>query len=217
MHTHKIKILIVEDYPLYRDGLSGTLMETNMVSEIAEAENGKVAINLMHQKHFDLVFLDIRMKVMNGYKTAKYITEHFPKVKIIALSMFDDVDAMNSMLKNGCHGYLTKNTDGDELIAAMKEVMSGGTYIDPELSNAYEREQDELKKIPTLESFNLTEREKNIIVLIASGNKNVSIAKKLILGFKTVITNRSGIYKKTDTKNTADITRFAIRYHLVEP
>lgn len=209
----KIKVIIADDHSLIRTGLVQTLKPNQRVVKISEAINGKEVINYLCNEFYDLIFLDIRMKVMDGYATARHVTQKFPSVKMIALSVNDDAESVHKMINAGCSGYLTKDTDGYELNAVINAVMNGEIYIDPELNKDYEAYKNQ---IPPIESFMLTPREIDIIKLIALGKENLTIKDALILGFNNLTKIRKRIYEKIGADNIADVTRFAIRYKLID-
>ena len=187
-------ILVVDDHPLIRSGLSSFIKAMNLSKEVYEAMNGKEALELLQQKAVQVVMLDVRMPVMDGYQTAKQIISKYPMTSIIMLSTYDNKFVLNAFLKLGVDGFITKNDTAID--TAIRSVMNGEIYISPELRgfDSSEYELPELKP-----------REAELMELLAKGNTTVEISGILGITPSTVETYRKDILKKFQVHNTVEL------------
>ncbi|MGL5805110.1 MAG: response regulator transcription factor [Xenococcaceae cyanobacterium] len=211
-----IKIILVEDQEIIRRGLK-TLLETNEdLQVVGEANNGKVAIDLvdrLHQKSLppDVVLMDIRMPVMDGVEATKAICQKYPQTKILVLTTFDDTKYVAKALSFGAKGYLLKDTPTEELAQAIHSIHQGYTQFGPgiverAIAEKLANEVDESKQPPPGLS-ELTPREKEVLKMIATGASNREIAKELFLSEGTVRNHISNILGRL---NVRDRTQAAI-------
>ena len=205
-----IKILLVEDHDILRDGLKSILEEESDFFGVLEAKNGSEAIEVLLKERVDVVIMDINMPVMNGLETTKYICQNFKDVSVIALSMLNHDTYLYKMLEAGAKGYLLKSTNKEELLYAIKKVETGGTYICSEMTLSI------LDK-PIREGFDignnavhLSKTEREVLKEIADGLTNEEIATKLFKSRRTIETHRANLVLKTHSKNTAALIKFAI-------
>jgi len=203
----KIKILIVDDHQMFIDGLAGTIEDEKSFKIVGCANDGKEAIRKIRLLEPDLVILDINMPELDGYKTTKYIVEHFKNVKILVLSMYDDLSSIKKMLDEGANGYLFKNTPKKELITAIKQTMTDGSYVNSQTLKLLLRQSN---KSQGNKRDILTAREIDILKLIAKGYQNSEIAEKLFISIFTVKSHRKNILSKLELRNTAGLVRYAI-------
>jgi DNA-binding NarL/FixJ family response regulator len=208
------KVMIVDDHALFRNGLKLLLNSFPEFKVIAEAANGIEFLNSIDILPVDLVLLDIDMPEMDGIEAAQKALKKYPELKIITLSMFGDEDYYYKMVEAGVCGFLLKDSDIDEVYAAMCSVVEGRNYFSQELL------QNLLKNIKnpeesTADMLDLSAREIEIISLICQGLSNVEIGDKLFLSKRTVEKHRANILEKTNTKNTASLVMFAIKNKIV--
>jgi DNA-binding NarL/FixJ family response regulator len=179
---------------------------------IAEAEEGRTAVHLTHELVPDVVIMDVSMPDLNGMEAARQIVGQFPKVKIIALSMHSDSMFVTEMLRCGASGYLLKDCAFEELERAIRTVMANKTYLSPSISGVVVN--DYLHRLPKADSSDsqvLSDREREVLQLLAEGKSTKQIALKLHISAKTVETHRRQIMNKLDIYTVAELTKYAIR------
>jgi DNA-binding NarL/FixJ family response regulator len=209
----KIKILIVDDHQIMIDGLMALLANDKQMQVVGVALNGVRALEIIKEQEIDVVLSDISMPVMDGLALTKAIKNFNENVKVIALSMFCDNENITQMIEAGVSGYLLKNTGNKELTAAIQKVADGGIYYSEEVSNVVIKNfSDHTQKKAVMEKINLTEREKQIIHLIAKEYNNAKIADELFISERTVETHRKNIYRKTNTNSIVGLIKFAYEH-----
>ena len=207
-------ILLVDDHTLFRNGLK-MLLDTLAGYEVTgEASNGREFLELITKYDYDIVFLDIEMPETNGIEAARRAIELKPDLKIITLSMYGDEEYYDQMVDAGAKGFLLKNTNLQEVKAAIDTVMIGGNYFSQELMQNLLRNYKSIKetKEPNAE---LSEREIEILLLICSGLSNQEIGDQLFISKRTVEKHRANILSKTNCKNTAGLVMYAIKNQLI--
>ena len=190
------------------------MAEIPTVDSVAEAENGKQAIEMVREFHPDIVVMDITMPDMSGIAATTRIRELFEDTKVLALSMHPAGNIVEEMLKAGAAGYLTKNCAAGELVAAIRIVGKGELYLSPEISsetmegylNLESKGSQDSRKIRTLSS-----REREVLQLVAEGKPTKVIASDLCISEKTVGAHRQNIMNKLGLRSVAELTKFAIR------
>jgi len=209
-----IKILIADDHPIVRQGFKQVLSDTADLVVADEAGNGREVLSLAAKKDYDVILLDISMPGKNGLEVLKELKLTNPKIPVLILSIYPEEQYAIRALKAGAAGYLTKASAPDELISAIRKVSRGGKYISASLAEKLAYELDgEAEKAP---HETLSDREYQILLMIASGKTVSSIAEEMCLSVKTVSTYRSRILDKMKLKNNAELTTYAIRNKLVD-
>ncbi|MCX6230664.1 MAG: response regulator transcription factor [Bacteroidetes bacterium] len=211
----KIKIIIVDDHEIFRSGLKLLFSRIKDTKVIAEASNGREFLDLLELYTPDIVFMDIEMPFMNGIEATKIAVEMHPGIKIIALTMFNDEEYLESMLDSGVKGFLLKNINKETLDKAIHAIMNGKTYYSEEIFEYFTRrivpeeknKNDELK---------LTNREIEILKLSMEGLNNKEIGDKLFISERTVVGHKSNLLSKTGCKSTIHLLAYAIKNKLVE-
>lgn len=211
-----MKILLVDDHTLFRNGLK-MLLDTLPGYEVTgEASNGKEFLEMIRKSQYDIVFLDIEMPEINGIDAAKRAIEFNHDLKIITLSMYGDEEYYDQMIDAGAKGFLLKNTNLQEVKTAIDTVMNGGNYFSQELMQSLLRNYKVTKEQKSPES-ELSEREIEILLLISEGLSNQEIGDRLFISKRTVEKHRANILDKTKCKNTAGLVMYAIKNQLIEP
>ncbi len=214
-----IKILIVDDHEVVRDGLKNILLSLNNVAIVGEAANGEDSISMYDSLKPDLVIMDISMPGMNGIEATRIIKENDPNAKILILTMHDNQEYLNQIIRSGAKGFVLKNTDKEELLDAVKTVSNGENFFSKDISKLiienYIRSAKETDKTEGYKEVPLTKREIEILKYIAEGNSNQEIANKLYISYNTVDTHRKNIMHKLSIKNTAGLVRYAIEKGLI--
>lgn len=204
-----MKIFIVDDHNLFREGLKFLLSGQPGISEIYEAEDGEVFIQKLHELKPDIALVDIELPKMNGIEATIKAMQLHPGLKIIALTMYTDESYYLSMIEAGAKGFLLKNSNFQEVILAINEVQAGRNYFSQEiLQSILKRLKTKKRESPEME---LTEREVEILYQICRGLSNPEIAELLNISKRTVDKHRENLLLKTQSKNTANLVVYAIR------
>ena len=207
-----IRILLADDHKITREGLRSLLDNQQDMEVVAEAEDGRTAVSLVREVVPSVVIMDVSMPDLNGVEAARQIIAQFPDVKIIGLSMHSDTLFVTEMLKSGASGYLLKDCAFDELALAIRTVVTGKTYLSPSISGVVVDDYlHRLSKADFSDSEVLTDREREVLQLLAEGKSTKQIALKLHISVKTVETHRRQIMNKLDIHTIAELTKYAIR------
>jgi DNA-binding NarL/FixJ family response regulator len=208
---NNIKIILVDDHKILRDGLRSIIEEKSHMSVISEASNGRDAIKLCSKLIPDVVIIDVSMPDLNGIEATKQILKRNPDIKVIALSMYSSKQFIQEMFTVGAYGYLLKDGDSDELILAITSVMQNKKYLSNSINQEY---LTTLKRGDNIVANDLSDREKEVLQLIAEGKSSKEIGTILFLSSKTVDVHRSNIMKKVDLYTVSELTKFAIKQGL---
>jgi len=208
-------ILLVDDHPIFREGLRSLIERSELGSVVGEAGNGAEALRLAGELRPDLVIMDLTMPVMNGIDATRDITRKYPGTRVLVLSMESDRFFVVEVLKAGATGYLLKDTAFAELSDAISTVAGGETYLPRKISTLLVK--DFLQCIPenmTLVYQNLTPREREVLQLVADGKSIKEIAHQLGVSHKTVENQRQAIMQKLQLFSIAELTKYAVRHGL---
>ncbi|MCF8230441.1 MAG: response regulator transcription factor [Bacteroidales bacterium] len=208
--------MIVDDHEIFRNGLKMVLGKLKYVNIIAEASNGKEFLEILPDHDPDIILMDIEMPVMNGIEATEEAMKRNPDLKIIALTMFNDDEYIQSMIDAGVKGFLIKNIKKDILDRALQEVYKGGNYYSQELMQFFTRRLTTGEEKSPEEELNITKREKEILQLMAEGMNNKEIADNLFVSERTIIGHKSNLLAKSGCKNTIGLLAYAIKNKLVE-
>lgn len=208
--SKKIRILLVDDHAVIREGLKTMLWEDSSFEIIAEASNGQDALNMVGRLLPDVVLMDISMPVMNGLLATKAIKKLYPEVKIAVLTHHDSEEYLCRVLEAGASGYIVKSADTEEIIKAVKIINEGQAYISPVMVQFLIQRtvKDELFKITSKNI--LSPREVEVLKLIADSYTNKEIGEKLFISIKTVQTHRANIMEKLGFTNRTELIKYAI-------
>lgn len=209
-----MRILIVDDHVVVRQGIKQIIKDMDRPIEVGEAGNGSEAIRMLREGDWDMVLLDINLPGKNGIEVLKNIKAEWKRLPVLMLTMYSEDQYAMRAIKNGASGYMTKETASDELMNAINRVMNGGRYISSEVAEKLVFDQgDSENELPHTE---LSDREYEVLRLIASGHTVSEIADLLMLSVKTISTYRSRILEKMKMKHNAELTHYAIKHSLVE-
>lgn len=204
-------LLLVDDHSMFRQGVKA-LLEREGYKVVGEASNGYEAVRKVRQLNPGLVIMDIGMTILNGIDATREIIKRSPDTQVILLTMFEDDVYVLESLKAGIRGYVLKTQATTDLINAIDEVLSGAIYLSPGISETIIKAYM-TKKNPQTDL--LTDRERQVLQLIAEGNTSKNIASMLGLSIKTAESHRSRIMQKLDIHETAGLVRYAIRRRLI--
>ena len=212
----KISVMIVDDHVIFRSGLKTIINKTKNAKVIAEASDGKEFLEVLETIAPDVVLMDIEMPIMNGIEATKIAIERHPDLKIIALTMFNNEEYLESMLDVGAKGFLLKNINKDDLERAMQTVIKGNNYYSEELWNYFTKKVVHEDKPQILNDLALTKREVEILQLLFEGCSNKEIADKLFISERTVIGHKSNLLSKTNCKSTVQLLAYVIKNKLID-
>ncbi len=207
-----LRILVADDHEVVRKGLVKVLAESLQPVEIHEAGNGLEAVSKVRKGEYDLVVLDLKMPGKSGLDALKEIKQHQPKLPAIILSMHPEEQFAIRAMRAGASGYLTKECAGDELVLAIRKALRGEKYISGSLAQILAEGLDIDQEKPPHET--LSDREYQVMLMIASGKPVGAIAKELCLSVKTISSYRANILLKTRMKNNSEITHYVIQNKL---
>jgi DNA-binding NarL/FixJ family response regulator len=212
-----IKLGIVDDHKIFRNGLKATLEDCGDFELVLEASNGKELIGLLTDKTPDVILMDIKMPEMDGIQTATHVHQHFKDIRILALSMFNEDKYIVDMMKAGASGYLLKNAEPEEIIEAVSTVYNKGFYFNEHLSITLIKQlvgNDQADNIPNNRT-DLNEREIEVLKLVCQECSNQEIADKIFLSVRTVEGYRARLFEKTGSKNLVGLVIYAIKRGII--
>lgn len=211
----KLKILLVDDHKLFREGLALLLRNITSVNNIYEAGNGKEFLDFLAKGLIpDIVFLDIDMPELNGIEATRKATQLYPDLKIIGLSMYSEEDFYTNMIEAGAKGFILKNSGIQDVDAAIQQVIHGKNYFSQEILDGLLQNLN--RKSRKVQHTELTEREEEVLFLICKGLSNQKIADKLHLSKRTIDKHRENILLKTGSNNTVGLVIYAVKNGIVE-
>jgi two-component system invasion response regulator UvrY len=208
-----IRILIADDHTLVRKGLKQILLDSKEFERVDESRDGKETINRVSEKKYDLVLLDISLPGRSGIDVLKQIKALKPGLPVLILSMHPEEQYAVRSLRAGAAGYLTKESAPDELIDAIRKIAKGGKYITPSLAEQLAGEIG--RNVRKSLHQTLSDREYQVMCMIASGKTVKQVASDLNLSVKTISTHRAHILKKMHMENNAQLTYYAVKHGLV--
>ncbi|MBB6461478.1 response regulator [Flammeovirga kamogawensis] len=215
----QIKLFLVDDHKMIREGLKNFLLEDDLFKIVGEAANGKECLALLEQNHeIDILLTDMNMPEMDGLELVQIVKEKYPSIKIMALTMLGESQHIKKMLAEGAMGYLLKNCSEAELINGIKMVNAGGTYYSPEVTNAI---INNIRKVKPQKSnvaleVALSERETEVLHLILKERTNKEIAEELFISLRTVDAHKRNLLDKTGSKNLAGLILYALDKELFD-
>jgi DNA-binding NarL/FixJ family response regulator len=209
-----MRILLADDHQIVLEGLRSLLQQNEEMEVVAEAKDGRSAVQLARELQPDVVVMDVGMPGLNGIEATRQITSREPDAKVVALSMHSDRRFMGEMLKAGAKGYLLKDGAFEELATAIRSVMSNKVYLSPRIADVVV--DDYVRRTPSQGSdtsafAKLTPREREVLQLMAEGRATKEIAMDLKVSIKTVETHRRQIMEKLNIHSVAELTKYAIR------
>ncbi|HEY3916036.1 MAG TPA: response regulator transcription factor [Verrucomicrobiae bacterium] len=208
-----MKILLADDHAVVRHGLKQILTDEFKRATFGEARNAQEALDLVWKQDWDVVVLDITMPGRSGLDALREIKKSKPRLPVLVLSMHPENQFAMRVLKTGASGYMTKESAPDELVGAVKKVLAGGRYVSAALGETLAASLSTNQRAP---QEKLSDREFQVLRLIASGKMATEIAKELSLSVKTISTYRTRILEKMGMKNNAELMHYAIQHRLVE-
>lgn len=208
-----VKIMLVDDHDLVRTGLRRLLEDNAAYSIVAEAANGEDSISLTKEHQPDVVLMDLKMPGMGGLEATRKLKHLHPEVRIIIVTMIDDIMFPQRLLRAGASGYLTKGAKIDEITKAIREVMANRRYISPDLAQRMATVELDDGRSPF---EGLSERELQVLMLLMDGQRVSDISDELCLSPKTISTYRYRLYDKLSVKNDIELTCLALEHGIIQ-
>lgn len=225
--TKKIKLMIVDDHPFFRQGVCLYFEPLDDIEVISQAESGQNALNLLSENNIDLILMDLQMSGMDGIETTKKIIENHPDIKVLVLTSFNNWDKVYQALTSGASGYILKDAQPEELIAAIRAVAAGGNYFGSQITGELMQRLTNTNKKESNNDGNkndyqdpeliepLTKREIDVLKLIGQGLSNRDIADELVLSEKTIKTHATNIYSKLQVNSRTQAAVYAMKHGIV--
>ncbi|RLD63087.1 MAG: hypothetical protein DRI84_10110 [Bacteroidetes bacterium] len=218
-----IRTFIIDDHQLFIDGLKALLGFVDNIEVVGEALNGEEGVKKLKKQDVDVLITDYSMDGMSGYDVVKYVREHFPNIRILTLSMHDDIQFIDQMTNAGSLGYILKNTGRRELVEAIESVSKGETYysirVKEAILNKYSKKVNTaqgVEKSFSGEEVFFTRREKQVLKLMVSGLTSKDIADALCMSFHTVNTHQKNINSKIDTSSDLTVVQYVKVHHIFD-
>ena len=213
-----IRVLVVDDHKIMREGLRSLLEKQPDIEVVAEAESAREALRLVQELTPDIVIIDVVMPSLNGIEATRRILSKVPTVKVIALSMYADKRFVMEMLRAGASGYLLKDCAFEELDEAIRAVIQDRTYITPRIVDIIVKDYfSQVEKPNSSAVAALTSRQYEVLQLLAEGKTTREIAQQMSLSVKTIESHRQQIINKLNIHSIAGLTKYAIREGLISP
>lgn len=212
----KIRLLLVDDHPVVRKGIESSLARHRHLEVVGEAADGREALNRAKELVPDIVLLDLGMPNMDGITVTEILRKELPQTKVLVLSMHHSKDMLQRLIQAGIRGYLLKDATPEEIVRAIETVYAGEAYFSPEVARmALNQYVASGGSVPPSPASKLTDREREVLALIAEGLTNKEVACKLNLSVRTVETHRERVMRKLEIRNAAGLTKFAIAHGIV--
>jgi DNA-binding NarL/FixJ family response regulator len=211
MSDRRIKVILVDDHHIVLDGLESLLQQEPEFQVLASLHSGEEVLETLKTQQPNILLTDFTLPGISGIDFVRQVKKLYPQIKIIVLSMHDEGHIIKSVLKEGVEGYLLKNIQHSELKSAIRHVAQGLPYVSPEVTRLLMDEMNRPKDEPEL----LTDRELDVLRLIAKEFSNKEIADKLFISERTVETHRKNIFRKTKTSSLVGLIKFAYEHKMV--
>lgn len=213
--TTPLRMMIVDDHQMFIDGVKSLLRKEESLEIIAEANSGHEALQKLEQNEVDFVITDINMPGMSGTELAAKIKQQYPEIKVLVLSMFNEIEIINEILRSEAEGYILKNTGKEELLEAINHIRDDGTFYSNDVVKLMMASTKQTQQRTENQQL-LTNREMEILKLVCEEYSTANIAETLFISPRTVETHRKNIMHKTGCKTLVGLIKFAIANQLVE-
>jgi len=211
-----IKVLLVDDHKIVRDGIKLMLKSQAGIDVVAETDDGQKVTELLEHTPVDVIVMDINMPEMNGIQAAKMVKKEYPDIKILALTMSSDDTHIRQMVQAGASGYIMKSAGRDELNEAIQDVMGGKHYFSDQATQSIMMDLVKNKgKSSAPDPVHITDRELEVLQMIVKEHTNQEIAEKLYISPRTVDAHRRNLLQKTGARNTAGLVKYAFQNNLI--
>jgi DNA-binding NarL/FixJ family response regulator len=214
---NKMKVLVVDDHPIVREGICALLAVVGDIEVVAEAANGSEAIDMVRELQPDVVLMDIAMPIMGGLEATRRICREFPKIKVLILTQYDDKEYVLPVIEAGASGFVSKAAASSELIAGIRSVYRGDSYLSPPAAKLLvEGYRYKIGSRVSKDPYDqLTDRERDVLKLMAEGHTNQDIADILVISRKTVEGHKTNLMAKLDIHNRTELVKYALRKGII--
>lgn len=213
----KIRVLVVDDHTIVRDGICALLALSGDIEVVGEATNGNEALKMVDQLHPDVVLMDIAMPIMGGLEATRRISKEFPKTRVLVITQHDDKEYVFPVLESGASGLISKAGASSELASGIRSVYRGDSFLSPSVAKLLvENFQSTAGERSKQDPYNsLTGREREILKLLAEGYSNQEIAEMLVITPKTVEGHKTNLMSKLGIHNRVDLVKYALRKGII--
>ena len=213
-----VKVAIADDHKIFRKGVILSLRQFNNIKFVQEAENGQELINGLGESNPDVILMDLKMPVKDGIESTKYINKHFPSIRIIILTMYEDERFVGHLMDSGANGYLLKSTDPAEIKKAISDVMRTGFYLNNFVNRILIKKNYSKQKFnPTLNSeVVISEREKEVLTLVCMEYTAQEIAQKMEISARTVEAIKDRLMERFGVKNSVGLVFYSLKNSLID-
>ncbi len=213
----KIRVLVTDDHAMVRDGICALLALTGDIEAIGIAANGREALDMVRELMPDVVLMDIAMPIMDGLEATRRIHKEFPKVKILALTQYDERAYVFPVIEAGASGFISKTAASSELVAGIRSVHRGDSFLSPSVAKFLVEDYQQIASMKGSQDpyEQLTNREREVLKLAAEGHTTQEIAAMLVLSPKTVERHRTNLMSKLDIHNRTELVKFALRKGII--
>ncbi len=213
----KIKVLVVDDHTIVRDGICALLTLAGDIEVVGEATNGNEALNKVRTLNPDVVLMDIAMPIMGGLEATRRISKEFPRTKVLVLTQYDDKEYFFPVIESGASGFISKAAASSELPAGIRSVYRGDSYLSPSVTKLLmDNYQHNASERASQDPYNqLTEREREILKLLAEDHSTQEIAEMLVIQPKTVEGHKTNLMAKLGLHNRVELVKYALRKGII--
>ncbi len=213
----KIKVLVADDHTIVRDGICALLRLAGDIEVVGEAANGKEALEMVRKLMPDVVLMDISMPVMGGLEATRRIHKEFPRTKVLVVTQYDDKEYVFPVIEAGAHGFISKTAASSELASGIRSVHRGDSFLSPSVAKLLIEDYQRGTNVrETCDPYRqLTDREKEILKLLAEGYTTQEIANMLVISSKTVEGHKTNLMAKLDVHNRIDLVKYALRKGII--
>ena len=214
----KIRVLVVDDHTIVRDGVRALLALAGDIEVVGEAANGREALDMVRQLAPDVVLMDVAMPILGGLEATRRICKEFPAVRVLVLTQYDDREYVFPLIEAGASGFLSKTAASAELTSAIRHVHQGESSLSPSVAKLMveERQQEAAVRDRSDPYDQLTDREREVLKLVAEGYTTQEIADMLVISPKTVEGHKSSLMNKLNIHNRLDLFKYALRRGLID-
>jgi len=213
----KIRVLVTDDHAIVRDGICALLALTGDIEAVGVAANGRVALEMVRKLTPDVVLMDIAMPIMGGLEATRRIRKEFPKVKVLALTQYDDKAYVFPVIEAGAYGFISKTAASSELAAGIRSVHRGDSFLSPSVARFLVEDYQQVARMKESQDpyEQLTNREREVLKLVAEGHTTQEIADMLVLSPKTVEGHKTNLMAKLDIHNRTELVKYALRKGII--
>jgi DNA-binding NarL/FixJ family response regulator len=211
----EIRVLVVDDHAILRDGIRSLLERQEDISVVGEAGNGREALARVAELQPDIVLMDVAMPVMDGLEATRLIKQGYPDIRVLILTQHDNQEYVSPLLHAGASGYVLKRSGGREVVAAIRHVYEAGAFLEPGVTRQVLQSYARPSGGAAPAEEHLTEREREVLALVVEGKSNKEIARSLTISPKTVSVHRSNIMAKLGVHNSVELVRYVMQHNLL--